>query len=212
MLGTANAGGATAALGAASAALGAATAALGAATAGVSTAVELAPGAACADACARAFLAFSFSALSRSAFARAAARARASAVAGPTGAGAGFAAAAGGVTELETAEATTRGSTTRGSLESGFEGSPLAGSADADPVAGWAAPAESGTRRRRTMTVGCRRRTSACERVLLPGWVGAGERLAAVRGGAGERDSGVNERDPGFIVWATSFRCARERG
>jgi hypothetical protein len=56
--------------------------------------------------------------------------------------------------------------------------------------------------------VGCRWRTSTRgERRLLAGALeGAGGRAAAAPGGVGRRDSGVDERDPGFIVWATSFR------
>jgi hypothetical protein len=142
----------------------------------------------------RAFRALSFSALSCSPLARAAARACASAVAGPT-VGAGVDGAA-------------------GSIGAGFEGSTRAASADGEPIGvvgvDSGAPAESGTRRRRTMTVGCRWRTSARGvRALRAGWMGAGARFALAREGVGERDSGVDERDPGVIVWATSFRCAR---
>lgn len=167
-----------------------------------------AAGAACGMASARAFRARSFSNCSCSAFARAAARACASAVAGPTdGRGAGATAMA-GASERGAGEV---GAAERGSLEETVDG--LA-SIEADAAAASPALAASGARRRRTMTVGCRRRTSARgERALLPAaaWAfgGAGRRLETARAGWGWRDSGVDERDPGVIVWATSFGCAR---
>jgi hypothetical protein len=84
------------------------------------------------------FWAFSFWAFSCSALARAAARACASAVAGPT------------------VGASVDGAT--GSLGAGFEGSMRLASADGESIGVVGvdsdAPAESGTRRRRTMTVG----------------------------------------------------------